>query len=85
MFDTLDEAVEMNSECAFCKKPKFKVISNYVDQGLEVQNYDLVRCALPECDMHCTFNHKNEPISLPDGRDPNDMLAIGSGWGGTTL
>lgn len=81
MFDTLDEAVEMNSECAFCKKPKFIPFPHFVDATLTTQNYTLERCSYPDCSEHCRWDHANEQIKITDDREAKDILSIASGWG----
>lgn len=76
MFDTFDEALETNSECAFCHKEKFVITTMYV---LDTKTlYNLERCADENCDKHCKWNHDYETIQLDLGGP--DAVAIASGW-----
>lgn len=68
---TIAEALELNSDCIFCGKDKFKPVQVGND-------FQLVRCTDPDCDIHCKFGH-TQAVSIPDGRE--DTVEIASGWG----
>lgn len=71
MFETYDEAAELNSTCSFCGKDKFKITAT---EG----KYDLERCATEDCEDHCKFGHKNAELQFSLG--DRDTVAIVSGW-----
>lgn len=75
MFETLEEADEVNSECAFCKKNKFEVLGSY---GLEGNTYDLIRCSDEDCHIHCKWNHEGVTLTIQIAN--KDSVAIASGW-----
>lgn len=78
LFDTLDEAQDVNSDCVFCGKPKFLIAKSKNPRNTEKIVYSLERCPDPECSKHCHFNHTMS-IQIPDGRE--DTVEIASGWG----
>lgn len=72
LFDTFVEAVDTNSDCAFCGKKKFEIVPNG-------KGFDLVRCTDMDCEHHCHWNHKLEAIQIDLGGP--DVISIASGWG----
>jgi hypothetical protein len=77
LFSTLEEATELNSDCAFCKKPKFKVKPMYL-LG-ELVSYSLDRCHDSTCKNHCEWGHDYERVALDIYGE--DAQEIASGWG----
>lgn len=71
MFDTIEEAEEINSECAFCKKPKFVVRDG------ENGKFDLGRCEVDNCDRHCFGGHA---LTVEYQLGDRDSVGIASGW-----
>lgn len=71
LFKTVSEAEDVNSDCAFCRKPKFVVLE---DEGM----YNLNRCAVKGCVKHCSWDHKGEKLQIDNGG--KDVVAIVSGW-----
>lgn len=73
MFATFKEAVDTNSECAFCHKSKF------VPKVNEKLRYDLIRCADEDCEFHCKWDHESVVMKIELGGP--DVISIASGWG----
>lgn len=73
MFETLEEAQETNSECAFCDKPKFIAVEDVL------LGFHLVRCSAADCDLHCKWDHSGVVMQIQLGGP--DVLSIASGWG----
>lgn len=73
MFETLEEALETNSNCAFCRKTKFATVKN------EDLRYDLRRCVKPDCEAHCNWDHESVVMKIELGGP--DVVSIASGWG----
>lgn len=71
MFDTQDEAAELNSNCAFCNLEKFRIVE---EQG----RYNLERCADDNCAEHCKGGH--DAIITQVYLNNEDAVAIASGW-----
>ena len=70
MFETYDEAADMNSKCSFCGKDKFKIIAK---DG----KYDLERCPTEKSE-YCEWNHSAPVVQLQLA--DRDTVAIVSGW-----
>ena len=70
MFDTVDEAVEMNSQCTFCNKTKFVVVQQ-PDNG----PVSLERCISSDCEQHCGWGHEPK-INMDFNVDHHDVMNI---------
>lgn len=71
MFDTLEEAQELNSECSFCGLPKFIVrpeLETFSGTNVlletRIVGYALIRCGVEGCTKHCMWGHKGVTIEM---------------------
>lgn len=71
MFETKQEAEELNSECVFCEREKFRVVPSG-------DRYNLERCDNPDCAVHCHGGH-TQTITL-SYLNNSDAVSIASGW-----
>lgn len=72
MFDTLDQAEELNSDCTFCGKPKFKAVTTH---GPDRSWVDLVRCNREDCEKHCKWDHeKDAPVLVYEGHEDHARM-----------
>ena len=70
-FESIEEAQELNSVCAFCGKEKFQVVDD--DTG-----FYLVRCGDALCEDHCKFDHGSSLVQMVSMAD-DDMRKIAMG------
>lgn len=75
MFDNIEDAEGLNSDCAFCHLPKFVVVGVHKANGPTA--YDLERCSDEGCATHCKWNHT---LDLVEDLFDEDNVAIASGW-----
>lgn len=62
LFDTFEDAVDLDSECVFCKKSKFVVFRIQNAEGKEQFGVD--RCVKEFCDEHCKWDHQDRTYTL---------------------
>lgn len=79
MFDTYEEAKELQIICQFCGKPK-QTILGIIKDGKEM-TFTLARCEAPGCEIHC-FGCKDVVELATDAVSQSDLIAATqfNGW-----
>jgi len=74
LFDRLEDAEDVVSECVFCKKPKF--IVHTINNAVRQIEYGVDRCVKKLCDEHCKWDHTGKAYTLDWGdEDHVDMVS----------
>lgn len=73
--DTLEEAEELQSNCAICGKLKFSLETHYEQKGT---HYTVGKCGDDTCSVHC-HGHTDRTVIIDLGDDENAATLVGVG------
>lgn len=73
--DTLQEAEELQSNCAICGKAKFNIEAHYAAKGA---HWTIDKCGDQDCTVHC-HGHADRTVTIDMGDDETAATLIGVG------